>query len=283
MSGCGGAVTSTWCMLRAQEATEEHLHRVHPLVAEDIITGERLQALADITIVTEGWLNFHASLRNVINASHHAIVIIDDDGHIIGDSNLRMTSMRSIESARVIFVYTHLLKPFFLGEVFAASRKPFVLITHNGDDHVSAAIAPIYEDKEGEQEREGQMQKEAALPGQMAMRCRRQQGGREQGRACESMRESKSGSVQAQHWELVANSALHSGNVSSLGAPQPFLQPSSFLCFLFYLNHPIGPPNLRSIARLQPGVDIFPFLPLTVGSCVLMMPRRAYFALVGAK
>jgi hypothetical protein len=72
--------------------------------------------------------------------------VIDKDGHVVGDSETRTRSLDALSRAEIIFVYTHLLEAFFQGETFAATRGPgrggFQLITHNGDDHVGAAIAP---------------------------------------------------------------------------------------------------------------------------------------------
>ena len=106
-----------------------------------VITGERLQTLADVTVVTEDWLDFHRSLRGVLGTSLHHIVIIDENGRIRGDDAEQANARKALAQARTVFVYTHLLAPFFLGETFLTTRLGIVLISHNGDDSIRETIA----------------------------------------------------------------------------------------------------------------------------------------------
>ena len=78
----------------------------------------------------------------------HTIVVVDDHGRITGDKEAKARSLRALSRADIIFVYSHLLEAFFLGDAFAATRKAnkcggFQLISHNGDDAVGPAIASL--------------------------------------------------------------------------------------------------------------------------------------------
>mmetsp|Transcript_1962 Transcript_1962/g.5899 ORF Transcript_1962/g.5899 Transcript_1962/m.5899 type:complete len:281 (+) Transcript_1962:151-993(+) len=95
----------------------------------EIITGERLQAIADISVVTASWLAYHRSLPDVIK-EEHAIILIDEEGNIVSGNRTRLVL------AGTVFVYSHLLPRFFLGEAFSAIYAPFVLLSHNGDEEL---------------------------------------------------------------------------------------------------------------------------------------------------
>jgi len=111
--------------------------------AESVVTGERLQALADVTVVTEEWLRFHASLHAAIETDRHTLVLIDASGQFVGDTAARSAAFAALARARVVFVYSHLLPPFFQGAALKATSRPIVLMSHNGDDHVSADISHL--------------------------------------------------------------------------------------------------------------------------------------------
>ena len=95
----------------------------------EIITGERLQAIADISLVTASWLAYHRSLADVIK-EEHAIILIDEEGNIVSGNRTRLVR------AGTVFVYSHLLPRFFLGETFSSILAPFVLLSHNGDEEL---------------------------------------------------------------------------------------------------------------------------------------------------
>ena len=94
-----------------------------------IITGERLQSLADITIITPEVEQFHRSLSGV--KTNLAFF----DGHT--QEVLREDQLPDpIRRAQIIFVYTHLLEDFFR-TIFPALPHPVVLVTHNSDHCVT--------------------------------------------------------------------------------------------------------------------------------------------------
>jgi hypothetical protein len=187
--------------------------------AESVVTGERLQALADVTVVTEEWLRFHASLHAAIETDRHAIVLIDASGQFVGDTAARSAASAALARARVVFVYSHLLPPFFQGAALKATSRPFVLMSHNGDDHVSADISHLTPLT--------QTHKDLVCVG----------GGEGGG---------------AKEWEIAAMQALRTGHISRWWAqnsesPHPRISSlpigtnESFFLFLFFFFHSIVP------------------------------------------
>lgn len=96
--------------------------------ARNLITGERLQALADVTILTEEVYQFHRSLPTIrtklmgFQGPNQAVVTWD-------------ALPVDVQRAQIIFVYTHLLEDFFRA-IFPALRQPIVLLSHNSDHSV---------------------------------------------------------------------------------------------------------------------------------------------------
>jgi hypothetical protein len=86
---------------------------------EHYITGERLQELADHTIVS---LNPQI-LKQLDNTNCKYTNI---------DFNQPICISEGIRNAKILFVYTHLLD-LFLQHVFPLLENPFVLVTHNSD------------------------------------------------------------------------------------------------------------------------------------------------------
>ena len=56
------------------------------------------------------------------NGSRHAVIIIDKRGSFAGDTVARNRSRHVLAHARVVFVYSHLFEPFFLGDAFNAIK-----------------------------------------------------------------------------------------------------------------------------------------------------------------
>lgn len=93
----------------------------------DIITGERIQALCDITITCHQVNQFHSSLPLSVNRCF-----------------IETPDFKMLASAKSIFVYTHLLDV-FVRFIFPLIPHPFVLVTHNSDDVVSDKWIPLLE------------------------------------------------------------------------------------------------------------------------------------------
>ena len=106
--------------------------------ARDLITGERLQSLGDITIITEGVYQFHQSLGTMktklmgFGGSNQAPVAWED-------------LPEDAQRAQVFFVYTHLLDDFFRA-IYPALRQAIVLITHNSDHGITEQYRSYLDD-----------------------------------------------------------------------------------------------------------------------------------------
>jgi hypothetical protein len=106
---------------------------------DDLVSGERLQSLAEVTVLTASIAEFHRSLP-------HAGV-----GEIVcfpGTHTQLQPDPRSIQRLqgyRSIFVYTHQVHS-FLTRVLPRLSHSFVLLTHNSDDAIGPAYRPALAD-----------------------------------------------------------------------------------------------------------------------------------------
>ena len=98
---------------------------------EEIITGERLQQLCDVTCLTHEVDRFHTSLP-----SHVRRVFMDE---------LLQGNVLDPERDRVIFVYTHLLDQ-FIKEIWPRIEHPVVVMTHNSDGVIDERYRSWIED-----------------------------------------------------------------------------------------------------------------------------------------
>lgn len=96
----------------------------------EIITGERLQALADVSVIDEATFAFHASLRHFpdirlcrFQGPRHRLTVEGPD------------QLRVLQRASVIFVYTHLIDS-FIRDVLPHLTQRFVLMSHNSDHRI---------------------------------------------------------------------------------------------------------------------------------------------------
>lgn len=102
-----------------------------------LITGERLQSLADLTISSDEVTNFHG--RENIGTKHFLEIPknIPHPAH----PNLRIYKAPTVEfidickKASTIFIYTHLL-PYFKYFIAPRLENPFTLMSHNSDHPV---------------------------------------------------------------------------------------------------------------------------------------------------
>lgn len=101
-----------------------------PADSNNLITGERLQALADLTISTPAITAFHAR-ENIASADLVEIAQNAQGQLLVPDAAL----IAACQRATVLFVYTHLLEYFRL-YIAPCLQQPFVLITHNSDHGV---------------------------------------------------------------------------------------------------------------------------------------------------
>lgn len=115
-----------------------------PTSAESILTGERIQALADLTISSSSVTAFHGREK----------ILTPDFLEIPEKEEKKWFKKKKYETApeldflevcqksKTIFVYTHLL-PYFKRYIAARLNKPFVLITHNSDHGVTIEDADL--------------------------------------------------------------------------------------------------------------------------------------------
>lgn len=104
----------------------------HGVVADsaDILTGERLQALAELTISSPTITRFHG--RDNIRSAELVEIPQNEAGQmLVPDAEL----IERCRRAKVIFVYTHLLL-YFKRYIAPRLTQPFVLIAHNSDNGV---------------------------------------------------------------------------------------------------------------------------------------------------
>lgn len=93
----------------------------------EIITGDRIQELADVSIATSQKLQFHSGLSE-LGRKRACLFEPSTDGRIYMSS----TDLKRLQMARTIFVYGDFLEVFFV--VLAPHlNQPFVLISHNSD------------------------------------------------------------------------------------------------------------------------------------------------------
>jgi hypothetical protein len=101
----------------------------------EIVTGERLQALAGVSVVPGHVRRFHRHL------DRHAAVTVDFEEY----GELDDTAIAQIARQRTIFVYTHELDAFIEHVWPRLDGGPYVLMTHNSDGGVDASRLPWLE------------------------------------------------------------------------------------------------------------------------------------------
>jgi hypothetical protein len=128
----GGASTAVLCLhahCKDVQAVSPFNHGV-PSQEAQLITGERLQALADLTLSTPAITAFHGR-DNIRSAALVEIGQNPQQQLLVPDAAL----IAACQQAPVLFVYTHLLEYFRL-YIAPCLQQPFVLITHNSDHAV---------------------------------------------------------------------------------------------------------------------------------------------------
>jgi len=105
----------------------------------DIITSERFEALADITISDNKTFSTHK------HALHDGVIdtaVIDFQDF---SSNSNTDSVYRFQHAEVIFLHTHLLQE-FISHLLPIRIEPFILITHASDHSALASHQQLLED-----------------------------------------------------------------------------------------------------------------------------------------
>ena len=102
------------------------------LTREEIVTGERLQALADVSVVPRHVQEFHQHLERFTT------------NPVLFETYEELTErdVERVSSARVVFVYTHELRP-FLDHIWPRLEGDgYVLVTHNSDYEADDSYLP---------------------------------------------------------------------------------------------------------------------------------------------
>lgn len=89
----------------------------------EVVTGERLQAIADVAVITEEKRAFHAFLPDM------KLAVLPPD------LEPTPSALSAIRGARVVFVYSDLLDS-FIARILPLIEQPFVLVSHTGDHGV---------------------------------------------------------------------------------------------------------------------------------------------------
>ncbi|MGV0982115.1 MAG: hypothetical protein ACOYB0_07130 [Polynucleobacter sp.] len=109
-----------------------------PNKPESMLTGERIQALADLTISSSSVTAFHG--RDKILTSGFLEIPEKEEKKWFKKKKYEVAPevdfLDTCQKAKTIFVYTHLL-PYFKQYIAPRLNKPFVLITHNSDHGVT--------------------------------------------------------------------------------------------------------------------------------------------------
>ncbi|MFH1985907.1 MAG: hypothetical protein ABIL58_29075 [Pseudomonadota bacterium] len=110
-----------------------------PIDAAEMISGERIQQLTDVSVLTDPILRFHKNLprlpiRWCRFSGDMRSFAVDDAGQIA-----------AVASAEIIFVYTHLVAS-FAAQILPRLDRPFILVTHNSDDAVDARFTDLLGD-----------------------------------------------------------------------------------------------------------------------------------------
>jgi hypothetical protein len=106
---------------------------------DDFVTGERLQALAEVTVLTRSIFEFHASLQQ--SGVRKVVGFPGSHEELVPDER----SIAALPGHRSIFVYTHLLRS-FVARILPRLEQRFVLITHNSDHGVGTEFEALLAD-----------------------------------------------------------------------------------------------------------------------------------------
>ncbi|HYG89061.1 MAG TPA: hypothetical protein VD978_22695 [Azospirillum sp.] len=106
----------------------------------EIVTGERLQALADISVIDDWTFASHTGIHAMPDI--HLCRFRGPRSHLTVDGP---SQIRDLQRAGVIFVYTHLLDSFILN-ILPHLTQRFVLVSHSSDHRVGSRYRPFMDD-----------------------------------------------------------------------------------------------------------------------------------------
>jgi hypothetical protein len=106
---------------------------------DDPITGERLQALAEVSVLTRSIAAFHASLRS--SGARNLVLFPGSHNELEPDER----ACAQLRGRRSIFVYSHLLDS-FVQRILPRLDHRFVLISHNSDHGVDERFRAALDD-----------------------------------------------------------------------------------------------------------------------------------------
>src|SRR5918992_312370 len=109
------------------------------LRASEVLSGERLQSLADISVVPRHVRDFHRGIERYARD----MLVFDDY------AELDQAAVDRLSKARSWFVYTHELEPFVEHLWPRIEGAGHVLITHNSDGEIDAASLAWLEPDDG--------------------------------------------------------------------------------------------------------------------------------------
>ena len=113
---------------------EQSESKVNQLKECDIISGEGLQEICDVTIITKEIESFHSSLPVNIKK-----VFID------APTGFSKEDLHLITTSKSFFVYTHILN-LFIEKVLPVITQSFTLMTHNSDDGINESHISLLND-----------------------------------------------------------------------------------------------------------------------------------------
>jgi hypothetical protein len=91
-----------------------------PLSEDEVLTGERLQSLADVAVITPAKAAFHSSRPLMPYAEFDEEFSPED------------TPLTALKGAHTVFVYSEMIER-FVQRILPLLAQPIVLLTHNGD------------------------------------------------------------------------------------------------------------------------------------------------------
>ena len=106
---------------------------------DQIVTGERIQGIADVTVLNETILKSSAGVEKVGNS----LCVFSGTKN---QFRLDPTNLNRVKNANVVFVYTQLLDCFF-DLVFPEMKEPFVLVSHNSDHLITSKYLRFLDSK----------------------------------------------------------------------------------------------------------------------------------------
>lgn len=97
------------------------------LSLEDLISGEKLQLLCNVTIGTPSDINYNPRIKSAVSNKEIEFMNID---------NLAKLPQLGYNNPKYIFLYSHHIKRFGQLDILSKFANPFILITHNSDQNI---------------------------------------------------------------------------------------------------------------------------------------------------